>query len=308
MKNTIALEHKHIRDLLNQDNTNMRTINGFYESALRIIDSHINDFYNQYATDNGLTLAQVQGMATHWDINQYEQAINELTGNLIPNDQLSSRLQAANAKATTSKKNVIGSIIGAGLAIATAKIQNYGNKELPKQYLREYNYRSPNNETMADIPENTVKQSDFNHRIWSHNDEMTLRTQEQLNKSIQKGLNGNSIQRLTNVQPESNKRLSDNLSSQANSMVSRVQLTFKVHSIKNTEQGKRDAYDTNDTDNDYMKWITQRDSKVCPVCEDLDGQIFTVDDCPTPEIDTHLGCRCQPIECDKNGNLSSVYP
>lgn len=308
MKDTLTLEHAHIRDLLNQDKSNLDTINNFYERALEIINNHLNQFYNQYAKDNGLNISQVEAQSNLWDMKQYEQAINQIMAMPIANQQLNSRLQEANAKATQSKENTMGAMLSAGLAVGTAMVQHYGNIELPKQYLREYNFRSPHNIVLGNITGDIKKNPDFNHRIWSHNDEMVRRAQEQLHKSLQRGLNGNSIRRLTNTVSESDKRLSDNISSQANTMVSRVQLVFKVHSIRSTEQGKNDAYNNNDTDNNFGKWITQQDSRVCALCESMDGNIYPESDHPIPQVNTHDGCRCQFAECDINGNLSDVYP
>ncbi len=44
-----------------------------------------------------------------------------------------------------------------------------------------------------------------------------------------------------------------------------------------------------------MKWITEMDSLVCPICLPLQGQTWELDDpdMPTPVIDTHPNCRCR---------------
>ena len=45
---------------------------------------------------------------------------------------------------------------------------------------------------------------------------------------------------------------------------------------------------------DLLVWTTQADELVCPVCEALDGEEWTVDDpgLQTPPDDTHDNCRC----------------
>ncbi len=42
-------------------------------------------------------------------------------------------------------------------------------------------------------------------------------------------------------------------------------------------------------------WISERDNRVCPICLNLDGRTYDVDDpkMPRPVRDTHLGCRCR---------------
>lgn len=40
-----------------------------------------------------------------------------------------------------------------------------------------------------------------------------------------------------------------------------------------------------------VKWITERDERVCSKCEPLDGKIFDID--KTPQIPLHWRCRCR---------------
>ena len=40
-----------------------------------------------------------------------------------------------------------------------------------------------------------------------------------------------------------------------------------------------------------VKWITERDDRVCSKCEPLDGKIFDID--KTPQIPLHWRCRCR---------------
>ncbi len=44
-----------------------------------------------------------------------------------------------------------------------------------------------------------------------------------------------------------------------------------------------------------MKWVTEMDSLVCPICLPLQGQTWELDDpdMPTPVISTHNNCRCR---------------
>ena len=45
---------------------------------------------------------------------------------------------------------------------------------------------------------------------------------------------------------------------------------------------------------DILVWTTQEDEKVCPICEELDGEQWTIDDpdLQQPPDDTHDNCRC----------------
>ena len=47
-------------------------------------------------------------------------------------------------------------------------------------------------------------------------------------------------------------------------------------------------------------WITERDDRVCPICQPLDGLSYDIDDpnTPKPVDDTHPRCRCRLLPID----------
>lgn len=46
-----------------------------------------------------------------------------------------------------------------------------------------------------------------------------------------------------------------------------------------------------------VKWITERDDRVCAKCEPLDGKVFDID--KIPPIPQHWRCRCRVIPVEK---------
>lgn len=60
---------------------------------------------------------------------------------------------------------------------------------------------------------------------------------------------------------------------------------------------------------DQVQFVTRRDDRVCPICEDLDGEVFDIDpitriiDGPTIPDDTHHNCRCRYLSLDDDGEL-----
>jgi hypothetical protein len=52
-----------------------------------------------------------------------------------------------------------------------------------------------------------------------------------------------------------------------------------------------------------MMWLTEDDSKVCPICFPLHGRVFEGhDEIPRIPQDTHPNCRCRVVPVDDNGN------
>jgi len=46
---------------------------------------------------------------------------------------------------------------------------------------------------------------------------------------------------------------------------------------------------------DVFEWATEDDDRVCPICQELEGEQWSADDpdMPTPGSDTHDSCRCR---------------
>ena len=56
----------------------LRIINSKYQAAFREIRRDLNDFYNRYATENGLTLQQLQQRLSPIEMREYQTQMREL--------------------------------------------------------------------------------------------------------------------------------------------------------------------------------------------------------------------------------------
>ncbi|MDS1015274.1 phage minor head protein [Lentilactobacillus buchneri] len=296
---TINQERKKISKMIQRDNRNNQTIDGFYQQALSIIGNHLQEFYNEYADDNGLTLNQVSQQVNSWDIQSFYQAINEMLADASPDDELSKRLQAIFAQASISRRDMLGAMIGAGMSIATAKSESFAVNELKQQYIDGYNNSSPNK--ISTVPAKVANQAEYSQRIWVHGDVMTTRMKETLNKGLSRGMQKSDINKMTRSIPQSGDRIDDNLATPMNQMLSRIHTLTTSQGIENTNSGKNKAYDEQNVK--YVIWLTKEDYKVCDQCKDLDKQIFIRGQAPIPQDDTHLNCRCQLVKCDEDGNV-----
>ncbi|UQS85775.1 minor capsid protein (plasmid) [Apilactobacillus apisilvae] len=301
MKNNLKQAQKHISDLVNQDNADSDKLDAFYQQALLIIKSNIQAFYQQYATENRLSLNQVSSSVNSWDMQQFKRAINQFMLDTPDNDDLKQRIFAAKALAGTNKSNLIGAIISIGIATASAKAQQYGQKQLINQYVDEYNYRNPNSKISSmDVPSSIKKAKDFINKIWANNDLSTIRAKQQVHKSITKGLDRSSLNQLNKNSDDTN--TSNNLDSSANAGISFNKQLLRSSNIDANNEASSAAYSDNQSIV-YLQWVTQDDDKVCDICEPMNGNIYTVEDAPTPQEDSHYNCRCLLEPSDKDGNI-----
>lgn len=248
--------------MIQRDNRNNQTIDGFYQQALSIIGNHLQEFYNEYADDNGLTLNQVSQQVNSWDIQSFYQAIDEMLADASPDDELSKRLQAIFAQASISRHDMLGAMIGAGMNIATAKSESFAVNELKQQYIDGYNNSSPNK--LSTVPDKVANQAEYSQRIWVHGDVMTTRMKETLNKGLSRRMKKSDINKMTRSIPQSGDRIDDNLATPMNQMLSRIHTLTTNEAIRNSNGGKNRAYDEQNVQ--YVMWLTEEDDRVCDIC------------------------------------------
>lgn len=272
---TIKKERQKIRQLVKQDKANSQTINSFYQQALSIIANHLKEFYNEYADDSGLTLNQVSSAVSSWDTQHFYTAINEMLTDVQPDDKLSKQLQAAYVKASLTKRDMLGAMIGAGMSIATARSELYGVTELNRQ--RSAAYADNSSRSQKSVPQST-DQAEYVQRLWVHQDVMANRMIETLNKGLSRGISVTAMNKLTRSIPQSGDRIDDNLATPMNQLLSRIDGLMQTQSVENTNEGKRQAY--KDSNVKFVMWLTEEDYHVCDICQPLDKQIFPFGQAP----------------------------
>lgn len=305
---TIAQEKARIAKIQKHDKQSSDKVSDFYVNALTVISQHLNDFYNRYADDTGLPLSQVTQSVNTWDMNMYRTAINTLLLTANPDDDLTRQIQTLYAQAALSKKDMLNSLIGAGVAVATNQAQQYGIDKLNKEFAEGYNLRGGNNLTPQEIANSNQESLDqFQNRLAMHQTLMTTEMQQTLARGLQGGLNQNDLNRLTYVPSDitrtKHQRRKPSLSSAlATALTGVIVLGISQSSISNSK-GAMKAF-KEDKNVDYVFWLTEGDDRVCDLCDSIsDSNPFDLDDAPQPVISTHANCRCQLLPCDKDGTI-----
>lgn len=274
---------------------------------MKIISNHLNEFYLEYADDTGLSLSQTSRAVNSWDMQQFQDAINELLDNAQPDDTLTKRLQVLALQASQTKRSLMGAMIGAGVAVATAKVLSHGTTKIQNEYQEGRKVRTKPTNTQIQTrtvvkvaPTKYPGTQDFHDRMWAHNDVATARMQQVLDTSLRQGVDGKQMRQLTKVIPHDGGRPTPNLSTEMNKVVSSVQGLVVDKATRANAQAQREAYEEQDVE--YVYFMTQNDDHVCDLCDSLVG-FYPIDEAPNIPDDTHPGCRCQLVPCDKDGNI-----
>lgn len=64
-------------------------------------------------------------------------------------------------------------------------------------------------------------------------------------------------------------------------------LQIGQYAINVTDMARMEAF--MDAGIERVKWVTEKDQRVCAACHELDGQIFSIEDAPSKQ---HYNCRC----------------
>lgn len=67
-------------------------------------------------------------------------------------------------------------------------------------------------------------------------------------------------------------------------------LQSSQYADKVTDAATLEAY--KDVGVEYVKWVTKRDNRVCKDCDELDGEVFPIEEVPPKQ---HYRCRCEYI-------------
>lgn len=81
-------ESQRIDQLLASDKRFKGQTDNFYIQTLKLIADHLRAFYAQYASSKGLTADLVRQRVTHWDLDQFVRAIDQLSDGKPISDEL----------------------------------------------------------------------------------------------------------------------------------------------------------------------------------------------------------------------------
>lgn len=93
---------------------------------------------------------------------------------------------------------------------------------------------------------------------------------------------------------------SDNKPGEVQAALRSVSLMGRIYAVRMTDEAVLQAY--RDDGVELVEWESEDDSRVCAVCQERDGQIYTLDTLPRKP---HINCRCwyRSVESGRDGQL-----
>ncbi|VDG31401.1 hypothetical protein [Lactobacillus kunkeei] [Lactiplantibacillus mudanjiangensis] len=285
---------------MKQDQQDGNQLAKFYRDALVMISAHLTTFYNNYATETGLTLTQVDQEVSQWDLEQFKLAVDAMVNDPNPDDTLAKRLKLAYAQASISRRNMLGAMVGIGLAVASDQADRFGQQTITNSYHKTYHARTA--KPVTDIKPMLKPIKDYTSRIWLHNDQMANRVQQVLYRGLQRGLTKQDWQQLTAFKYPSQPREPDNLASEANKVITQEQTLLKSTKADSDNQATLNGYKA--IGGYAVEMVLQPGH--CDPCAELASEgPWLIDDAPNIPEDTHPGCRCSFIMVNNNDHLES---
>lgn len=193
-----------IIQLIKQDDQDANVVRGYYQDALNDIKNHLTQFYIRYAKATGLSVREVQGLATKWDIQQFKQAIQVLDENakgLSQSDraELTTRRKVAITQGISpQRQQVVAGIISAIVLTANVKTTKHLRARLLQDAKDEIKFQGLSRERkraiLATVDDYTANLSSD---LWNKSDTLNYLLHGLVNKKLSgQGITAGDLQSL----------------------------------------------------------------------------------------------------------------
>lgn len=280
-------EAKQRETYIRTEDEELAEINRIYNDMYRWAEREINAFYGKYASAEGIDITEAKKRVSKLDIAEYERLAKEYVKDKDFSDRANAEMRLYNATMKINRLELLKAMIGLKLVDGTNDIDKHWEKIATDRATQEIIRQSGIlGKTLTDTEVvKTAKQivnanfynANFSERIWSHMDNLRSNLAIELQKGLIAGIG--SRQMATNLRKQFDVSVRD-ANRLARTELRRIQ----------TDVAK-DNYERNGFDEyEYMAV----NSRACPICRELDGQIFKVKDMKPGENapPIHPNCHC----------------
>lgn len=250
-------------------------VNRLYSQAFREIKREFNDWYNTYATENGLTHQEAQRVLTPIQMQQYQNHITTLRRlyNASHNPHLLTEINRLSSRAYLTQQMALMDAIDAILIETAHNVQISLEDHLINMYQREYQNTLESLDMAGTVvtPVNAIKEiieypyagAMFSDRIWNNKNQLLNYINNDLSKHL---IKGSSVQ-----------RMAAELMNRCNSLYYQASRLIRTETNYAMTQGTLNAYTDSGVVQQY-EFLAALDHRTSPQCRARDGQVFALTD------------------------------
>lgn len=270
-----------------------------YDQTLAYIRDHLMQFYQEYAADNQLSIEQVQGRVSKWDLQQWQQAIDELNTADWPSEA-TKRLTAYGAVAGIDKPHLIGAIVSVGLLALTVKhqkqiakrVKSDGQDEVSRM-TKTFKLKPKQVKKATSVITQPSTTAQWSSKLWLNSDAMANDVENLVNKHLRHGMSLSDLQDMLvkHTNPDQFKP-NQSIADRVRQSQSNAQRLIRTESARLVDSVNMSTYRMQGVK--LVAWINEPGA--CNLCQGLaDGGPYAIDDAPLIPGDSHPNCRCSKI-------------
>ena len=250
----------------------LRIINSKYQAAFREIRRDLNDFYNRYATENGLTLQQLQQRLSPIEMREYQAQMRELQRmySQYQSERILQEMQILSNRAYITRQMALLDSINIKLIETAHNVQITMQDHLEGIYRREYaaaleglgvnsNVVIPTR-AVREIIEYPYAGAMFSDRIWRNKDQLLNYINDDLVKGI---IKGSSIQ-----------NMSKDLMNRCNTLYYQAERLVRTETNYAMTQGHLNGY--KDAGIEQYQFFAFIDNRTSRQCKTLDNMVYDI--------------------------------
>ena len=279
-------EERHRKSLVRDEKKLASEINDTYARMIREANNQIAEWYQKYATKEGITLAEAKRRVSSLDIKEYSEKAKQYVKDRDMSEQANQEMRLYNLTMKVNRLELLKSEIGMHMAGGfndIEKIIGVGLTEEARAEMRRQagilGHTVLHNERAAEVIANSsFKNATFSDRIWQHQDMLKM----ELDRALQRGL----------IQGKNPRVLAKDIRKIFGASQKNAERLMITEMARAQIEAQKASYERNDYE-EYM-YIACGASDCCDECAALDGQIFPVKDMQ-PGVNAppmHPYCHC----------------
>lgn len=281
-------EAKQRAEYIRTEDEDLREINQIYNEMYRWAEREINAFYGKYADAEGIDITEAKKRVSQLDVKEFEEFAKQYVKDKDFSDKANAELRLYNATMKINRLELLKAQIGLKLVDGINDVDEHWEKIATDRATQEIIRQSGIlGKTLTDTEvTKTAKQivnadfynANFSERIWMHMDNLKSDLSIELQKGLIAGVSSQEMAR----------RIRKNAFEKSQKDAERLVRT-ELRRIQ-TDVAK-DNYKRNGFEEYEFMAVNPR---ACPICRELDGQIFKVKDMKPGENapPIHPNCHC----------------